>query len=83
MSTVKTTGNFIISESEFNDMFPNRNPTYTYNGLVTAATAFSSYLVGFTEETTLTNMLAFWLMYHMRLLVMVMQVVLLTKACIL
>lgn len=59
MSTVKTTGNFIISESEFNDMFPNRNPTYTYNGLVTAATAFSSYLVGFTEETTLTNMLAF------------------------
>jgi hypothetical protein len=59
MRAVKTTDNFIISESEFNDMFPNRNPIYTYKGLVTAAAAFSSSLVGVTEEITLTNMLVF------------------------
>ena len=33
-------GNFIVSEAQFNQMFPSRNSFYTYSGLVTAMSAY-------------------------------------------
>ncbi|RYZ17330.1 MAG: chitinase, partial [Sphingobacteriales bacterium] len=33
----------IVSESQFNQMFPNRNPFYTYSGLVEAAKSFNTF----------------------------------------
>jgi len=56
---IRTEVSSIISEAEFNKMFPNRNPVYTYKGLVRAVEAYNDLLVGETEELTLTNMLAF------------------------
>ncbi|GLX16939.1 glycoside hydrolase family 19 protein [Streptomyces lavendulae] len=40
------TGNpsgFVVSEAQFNQMFPNRNPFYTYNGLVAALSAYPGF----------------------------------------
>ncbi|MFF2198169.1 glycoside hydrolase family 19 protein [Streptomyces sp. NPDC058157] len=40
------TGNpsgFVVSEAQFNRMFPNRNPFYTYNGLVAALSAYPAF----------------------------------------
>lgn len=40
------TGNpsgFVVSEAQFNQMFPNRNPFYTYNGLVAALSAYPAF----------------------------------------
>lgn len=37
------TGNFIVSEDQFNQMFPGRNPFYTYNGLVGALAASPAF----------------------------------------
>jgi chitinase len=34
---------FVVSEAQFNQMFPNRNSFYTYQGLVTAASAFPAF----------------------------------------
>ena len=36
-------GNFVVTEAQFNAMFPNRNPFYTYNGLVTALSAYPAF----------------------------------------
>jgi predicted chitinase len=36
-------GSFIVSEATFNQMFPNRNPFYTYQGLVTALSAYPAF----------------------------------------
>ena len=33
----------IVSEAQFNQMFPNRNPFYTYQGLVTAAAFYPAF----------------------------------------
>lgn len=33
----------IVSEAQFNQMFPNRNPFYTYEGLLEAAAAFPAF----------------------------------------
>lgn len=33
----------VVSEAQFNQMFPNRNPFYTYQGLVEAAKAFPTF----------------------------------------
>lgn len=33
----------IVSEAQFNQMFPNRNPFYTYSGLVAAANTFPAF----------------------------------------
>ncbi|MFF5702986.1 glycoside hydrolase family 19 protein [Streptomyces sp. NPDC012794] len=40
------TGNpsgFVVSEAQFNQMFPDRNPFYTYNGLVAALSAYPGF----------------------------------------
>jgi predicted chitinase len=34
---------FVVSESQFNQMFPNRNPFYTYSGLTAAMDAFPAF----------------------------------------
>lgn len=34
---------FVVSEAQFNQMFPNRNPFYTYNGLVSALSAYPGF----------------------------------------
>ncbi|MFI5620528.1 glycoside hydrolase family 19 protein [Streptomyces sp. NPDC051567] len=34
---------FPVSEAQFNQMFPNRNPFYTYSGLVTALSAYPGF----------------------------------------
>ncbi|MGW5851707.1 glycoside hydrolase family 19 protein [Streptomyces sp. NPDC055254] len=34
---------FVVSETQFNQMFPNRNPFYTYNGLVSALSAYPAF----------------------------------------
>jgi predicted chitinase len=36
-------GGFIVSESQFNQFFPNRNPFYTYSGLVSALSAYPGF----------------------------------------
>lgn len=34
---------FVVSEAQFQQMFPNRNPFYTYNGLVAALSAYPGF----------------------------------------
>ncbi|MFD8889815.1 glycoside hydrolase family 19 protein [Streptomyces sp. NPDC059566] len=34
---------FVVSEAQFNQMFPDRNPFYTYNGLVAALSAYPGF----------------------------------------
>ncbi|WP_443047622.1 glycoside hydrolase family 19 protein [Streptomyces sp. NBC_00354] len=34
---------FVVSEAQFNQMFPNRNSFYTYNGLVSALSAYPAF----------------------------------------
>jgi hypothetical protein len=36
-------GSFVVSEAQFNQMFPNRNSFYTYSGLVTALSAYPQF----------------------------------------
>ncbi|WP_283135734.1 glycoside hydrolase family 19 protein [Rhizohabitans arisaemae] len=36
-------GTFVVTEAQFNEMFPNRNPFYTYQGLVTALSAYPAF----------------------------------------
>ncbi|MEU0881475.1 chitinase, partial [Lentzea sp. NPDC005914] len=36
-------GSFVVSEAQFNQMFPSRNSFYTYSGLVTAMSAFPAF----------------------------------------
>ncbi len=36
-------GGFVVSEAQFNQMFPNRNPFYTYQGLVDALSAYPGF----------------------------------------
>lgn len=36
-------GAFVVSETQFNQMFPSRNPFYTYSGLLTAMNAFPAF----------------------------------------
>jgi hypothetical protein len=37
------TGGFVVSEAQFDQMFPNRNSFYTYSGLVSALSAYPSF----------------------------------------
>ncbi|MET7288686.1 glycoside hydrolase family 19 protein [Streptomyces sp. NPDC005573] len=41
--TTTPAGNFVVSEAQFNQMFPGRNSFYTYNGLVAALSAFPGF----------------------------------------
>lgn len=34
---------FVVSEAQFNQMFPNRNPFYTYSGLTAALSAYPGF----------------------------------------
>ncbi|MGK3945087.1 glycoside hydrolase family 19 protein [Streptomyces sp. RP5T] len=36
-------GDFVVSETQFNEMFPNRDPFYTYSGLTAALSAYSGF----------------------------------------
>ncbi|MFI6099511.1 chitinase [Lentzea sp. NPDC051213] len=36
-------GDFVVSEAQFNQMFPSRNSFYTYSGLVTAMSSFPAF----------------------------------------
>ncbi|MFC5924145.1 glycoside hydrolase family 19 protein [Micromonospora vulcania] len=36
-------GGFVVSEAQFNQMFPGRNSFYTYSGLVTALSAYTAF----------------------------------------
>ncbi|WBB52926.1 glycoside hydrolase family 19 protein [Verrucosispora sp. WMMD573] len=36
-------GAFVVSEAQFNQMFPGRNPFYTYSGLINALSAYSAF----------------------------------------
>jgi len=36
-------GGFVVSQAQFNQMFPNRNSFYTYSGLVSALSAYPSF----------------------------------------
>ncbi|MCX4775776.1 glycoside hydrolase family 19 protein [Streptomyces sp. NBC_01264] len=41
--TTPNPSGFVVSEAQFNQMFPNRNPFYTYNGLVAALSAYPGF----------------------------------------
>ncbi|MFE1191570.1 glycoside hydrolase family 19 protein [Streptomyces olivaceoviridis] len=38
-----TPSGFVVSEAQFNQMFPNRNPFYTYSGLTAALSAYPAF----------------------------------------
>ncbi|MFJ3088233.1 glycoside hydrolase family 19 protein [Streptomyces sp. NPDC086838] len=38
-----TNGSFVVSEAQFNQMFPNRNSFYTYSGLTAALSAYPGF----------------------------------------
>ncbi|MFJ5234899.1 glycoside hydrolase family 19 protein [Kitasatospora sp. NPDC088391] len=42
-STTPNPGGFVVSEAQFNQMFPNRNSFYTYSGLVNALSAYPAF----------------------------------------
>ncbi|WP_424528211.1 glycoside hydrolase family 19 protein [Sphaerisporangium viridialbum] len=42
-STPPPTGGFVVSEAQFNQMFPSRNSFYTYSGLVAALSAYPAF----------------------------------------
>ncbi|MFF4793221.1 glycoside hydrolase family 19 protein [Streptomyces sp. NPDC001276] len=39
----RSVGNFVVSEAQFNQMFPNRNGFYTYSGLVAALSVYPGF----------------------------------------
>ncbi|MFI5868455.1 glycoside hydrolase family 19 protein [Streptomyces sp. NPDC051546] len=41
--TVPNPGGFVVSEAQFNQMFPSRNPFYTYTGLLNALSAYPAF----------------------------------------
>ncbi len=42
-TTPPSSGGFVVSEAQFNTMFPNRNPFYTYAGLTAALSAYPGF----------------------------------------
>ena len=42
-TTPPNTGGFVVSEAQFNQMFPNRNSFYTYSGLTAALSAYPGF----------------------------------------
>ncbi|MFF4342602.1 glycoside hydrolase family 19 protein [Kitasatospora sp. NPDC001540] len=42
-ATTPNPGGFVVSEAQFNQMFPNRNSFYTYAGLVNALSAYPAF----------------------------------------
>ncbi|MFE7214790.1 glycoside hydrolase family 19 protein [Streptomyces sp. NPDC001698] len=52
-------GNFVVSEAQFNQMFPNRNGFYTYSGLVAALSAYPGFATTGGDETKKQEAAAF------------------------
>ena len=42
-TTPPPSGGFVVTEAQFNQMFPNRNPFYTYSGLTAALSAYPGF----------------------------------------
>lgn len=42
-TTPPSSGSFVVSEAQFNQMFPNRNSFYTYSGLTAALSAYPGF----------------------------------------
>ncbi|MFB9181599.1 glycoside hydrolase family 19 protein [Dactylosporangium sucinum] len=54
-----STGGFVVSEAQFNQMFPNRNPFYTYQGLVNALSAYPAFAKTGSDEARKQEAAAF------------------------
>ncbi|PJM95287.1 glycoside hydrolase family 19 protein [Streptomyces sp. CB01373] len=52
-------GNFVVSEAQFNQMFPNRNGFYTYSGLTAALNAYPGFANTGGDETKKQEAAAF------------------------
>lgn len=52
-------GGFVVSEAQFNQMFPSRNPFYTYNGLTAALGAFPGFATTGTDTVRRQEAAAF------------------------
>jgi predicted chitinase len=52
-------GSFVVSEAQFGTMFPNRNPFYTYRGLVDALSAYPRFAATGNEATRRREAAAF------------------------
>ncbi|MGW0520744.1 glycoside hydrolase family 19 protein [Crossiella sp. NPDC003009] len=52
-------GAFVVSEAQFNQMFPSRNPFYTYQGLLNAVAAFPGFAKTGTDEVRKQEAAAF------------------------
>jgi predicted chitinase len=52
-------GNFVVSETQFNQMFPNRNGFYTYSGLVAALSAYPGFATTGGDQTKKQEAAAF------------------------
>ncbi|MBG0828612.1 chitinase [Planomonospora sp. ID67723] len=50
---------FVVSEAQFNQMFPNRNPFYTYRGLTAALSAYPGFAKTGTDTTRRQEAAAF------------------------
>ncbi|MGK4585814.1 chitinase [Kitasatospora sp. HPMI-4] len=52
-------GSFVVSQSQFNQMFPSRNPFYTYQGLINALSAYPAFTTTGSETTRKREAAAF------------------------
>ncbi|SFT16529.1 Predicted chitinase [Streptomyces harbinensis] len=52
-------GSFVVSEAQFNQMFPNRNSFYTYSGLVAALSSYPGFANTGSEEVKRREAAAF------------------------
>lgn len=52
-------GGFVVSEAQFNQMFPNRNPFYTYGGLTTALSSYPGFANSGSDEVKKREAAAF------------------------
>jgi predicted chitinase len=57
--TTTPVGSFVVSEAQFNQMFPNRNSFYTYSGLVAALNAYPGFATTGSDETKKQEAAAF------------------------
>jgi predicted chitinase len=53
------TGGFVVSEAQFDQMFPSRNSFYTYSGLVSALSSYPSFATTGSTTTQLQEAAAF------------------------
>ncbi|MBS2532968.1 chitinase [Catenulispora sp. NF23] len=54
-----TTGGFVVSEAQFDQIFPNRNSFYTYDGLVAALSAYPGFATTGSTATQQQEVAAF------------------------